>query len=233
MTVSYELDEGVAHVRIDDGKANVLNDLSLAGIEDALARAEADRAGALVIWGRPRCFSGGIDLGLVREPDEAVRTASLRRVARGLLGVWNAPLPTIAAITGHAVAGGAVLALACDWRIAADVDANIGLTETAIGLVMPTWATVIAQGALGTVAAEQAILGAAVLSPREAEEKGFVHEVVTADRFPTRVSEFAMELAELPTVVYGTTKRRLHAAASGRAGALVDAEMGPGFTPHT
>jgi enoyl-CoA hydratase/carnithine racemase len=46
MTVSYELDEGVAHVRIDDGKANVLNDLSLAGIEDALARAEADRAGA-------------------------------------------------------------------------------------------------------------------------------------------------------------------------------------------
>jgi hypothetical protein len=60
-----------------------------------------------------------------------------------------------------------------------------------------------------------------------------VHEVVTADRFPTRVTEFAMELAELPTVVYGTTKRRLHAAASGRAGALVDAEMGPGFTPHT
>jgi enoyl-CoA hydratase len=233
MTVTYELDEGVANVRLDDGKANVLNDVSLAGLEDALARAEDDRAGALVIWGRARCFSGGIDLELVREADESVRTASLRRIARGLLGVWNAPLPTIAAMTGHAVAGGAVLALACDWRIAADVDANIGLTETAIGLVMPTWATVIAQNALGTVSAEQAILGAAVLSPREAAEKGFVHEVVAAERFPTRVSEFAMELTELPTAVYGTTKRRLHRAAYERAEALVDPEMGPGFAPHT
>jgi enoyl-CoA hydratase len=232
MTVTYELDEGVAHVRLDDGKANVLNDVSLAGLEDALARAQDDRAGALVIWGRPRCFSGGIDLELVRETDESARTASLRRIARGLLGVWNAPLPTVAAITGHAVAGGAVLALACDWRIAADVDANIGLTETAIGLVMPTWATVIAQGALGTVAAEEAILGAAVLSPREAAEKGFVHEVVAGERFPTRVSEFATELTELPTVVYGTTKRRLHSAAYERGEALVDAEMGPGFAPH-
>ncbi len=233
MTVAYELDEGVAHVRFDDGKANVLNDESMSGLEDAIARARGDHAGAMVIWGRPRCFSGGIDLKLLRETDAAKRTAALRHIARGLLAVWNAPLPTVAAITGHAVAGGAVLALACDWRIAADVDANIGLTETAIGLVMPTWATVIAQGALGTVAAEEAILGAAVLSPREAAEKGFVHEVVAAERFPARVSEYATELTELPTAVYGTTKNRLHSAASERAEAFVDTEMGPGFAAQT
>jgi enoyl-CoA hydratase len=232
MAVTYEVDNGVAHVRMDDGKANVLNDESLAGLEDALVQAKADRAGALVIWGRPRCFSGGIDLELVRVPDAAARTASLRRIARGLLALWNAPLPTVAAVSGHAVAGGAVLALACDWRIAADVDANIGLTETAIGLVMPTWATVIAQGALGTVAAEEAILGAAVLSPRGAAERGFVHEVVAGERFPARVTEFAAELTELPTPVYGATKRRLHRAATERAEALVDAEMGPGFAPQ-
>jgi enoyl-CoA hydratase/carnithine racemase len=232
MSVTYELDERVAHVRMDDGKANVLNDASMAGLEDALGRAKADRAGAMVIWGRPRVFSGGIDLSLVREPDAGARTATLRRIARTLLAVWNAPLPTIAAITGHAVAGGAVLGLACDWRIAADVESNIGLTETTIGLVMPTWATVIAQSALGTVVAEQAILGAAVLSPREAEEKGFVHEVVAGERFPTRVSEFATELTDLPTRVYGATKRRLHAAAYERAEALVDADMGPEFAPQ-
>ncbi len=232
MTVAYELTDGVAHVRIDDGKANVLNDVSVAGLEDALTRAEHEHAGALVLWGRPRCFSGGIDLELVREPDAATRTASLRRIARGLLALWNAPLPTVAAVTGHAVAGGAVLALACDWRIAADVEANIGLTETAIGLVMPTWATVIAQGALGTVGAEEAILGAAVLSPREAAEKGFVHEVVAGERFPLRVTEFATELTDLPTAVYGATKRRLHSAASERAEALVDTDMGPDFAPR-
>ncbi|MBV8950143.1 MAG: enoyl-CoA hydratase/isomerase family protein, partial [Actinobacteria bacterium] len=121
MTVTYELVDGVAHARLDDGKANVLNDASLAGLEDALVRAERDGAGALVIWGRPRCFSGGVDLELVRSIDASTRTASLRRIARGLLALWNAPLPTVAAVTGHAVAGGAVLALACDWRIAADV----------------------------------------------------------------------------------------------------------------
>jgi enoyl-CoA hydratase len=231
MAVTYELRGQVAHVRMDDGKANVLNDESLAGLEDGLARAAADRAGALVVWGRSRCFSGGIDLALVKEPDEQRRTATLRRIARGLLALWRAPLPTVAAITGHAVAGGAVLALACDWRIAADVEANIGLTETAIGLVMPTWATVIAQGALGTVAAEQAILGAGVFAPREAEERGFVHEVVAGERHAARVEEFAVELAELPTRVYGATKMRLRAGAYERAAALVDEEMGPSFAP--
>lgn len=233
MAVTYELTGRVAHARMDDGKANVLNDESLAGIEDALARAEADRAGALVLSGRDRCFSGGIDLNLVKSDDPDARTATLRRIARGLLAVWNAPFPTIAAITGHAVAGGVVLALACDWRIAADVDANIGLTETAIGLVMPTWAIVIVQAALGDVRAQEAMLGAAVVSPREAAERRFVHEVVTADRLATRADEFAEELAELPTRVYGATKRRLHRAAFEAASARVDAEMGPEFAPRT
>ena len=229
---TYELDGKLAHLRLDDGKANVLNDDSMAAIEDALERTGADRAGALVVWGRPKVFSGGIDLALVRETDEGRRTATLRRIARGLLALWNAPVPTIAAVTGHAVAGGAVLALACDWRIAADIDSNIGLTETAIGLVMPTWASVIVQHALGTVAAERAMLAASVLGPREAAEQGFVDEVVAADRLPARAEEFATELADLPTRVYGATKRRLRAAELERAAALVDPEMGPSFAPQ-
>jgi enoyl-CoA hydratase/carnithine racemase len=232
MAHTYELDGKIAHLRMDDGKANVLNDGSMAAIEGALERSRTDGAGALVVWGRPKVFSGGIDLALVRETDEEVRTATLRRIARGLLALWSAPVPTVAAVTGHAVAGGAVLALACDWRIAADVDSNIGLTETAIGLVMPTWATVIAQQALGTVAAEQAILGATVFSPREADERGFVHEVVAAERLAARVAEFASELAELPTRVYGATKRRLRATDLERAAERVDAEMGPSFAPE-
>jgi enoyl-CoA hydratase len=233
MAVTYELNGRVAHARMDDGKANVLNDDSLAGLEDALARAEADRAGVLVLWGRDRCFSGGIDLKLVKADDPDARTATLQRIARGLLAVWNAPLPTIAAITGHAVAGGAVLALACDWRIAADVDANIGLTETAIGLVMPTWAIVIVQAALGEVGAQEAMLAAALLSPREAAERRFVHEIVAAERLGARVDEFAEQLVDLPTRVYGATKRRLHRGAFEDASARVDVEMGPEFAPRS
>jgi len=229
--VTYELRGRVAHARMDDGKANALNDESLAGLEDVLARTEADRAGALVLWGRERCFSGGIDLNLVRSDDPVARTATLRRIARGLLAVWNAPFPTIAAITGHAVAGGAVLALACDWRIAADVDASIGLTETAVSLVMPTWATVIVQSALGPVGAQEAILSAAVMSPREAAERRFVHEIVGGERLGARVDEFAEQLVELPTRVYGATKRRLRRAGFEQASALVDDEMGPAFAP--
>lgn len=233
MPVTYELRDRVAHARMDDGKANVLNDESLAGLEGALARAEADNAGALVLWGRERCFSGGIDLKLVKADDPDARTETLRRIARGLLAVWNARLPTIAAITGHAIAGGAVLALACDWRIAADVDANIGLNETAIGLVMPTWAIVIVQAALGEIAAQEAMLGAALVSPREAAERRWVHELVASERLESRVDEFAEQLVELPARVYGATKRRLHHAAFEEASARVDAEMGPDFAPRS
>src|SRR3954467_8543098 len=96
----------VAHLHLDDGKANALNDGLGDALTDATARAAVDGAGALVLHGRPGCFSGGIDLKVLRRDDADARLAELAWLARGLLALWTAPIPTVAAVTGHAIAGG-------------------------------------------------------------------------------------------------------------------------------
>lgn len=232
MPFPHELDaRRVAHLRLDDGKANVLNQASCAAITDALARAAHDGAVALVVWGRPGMFSGGIDLALLRERESASRTAGLVRIAHTLLALWTAPLPTVAAVTGHAVAGGAVLAMACDRRVAVGGAFKLGVNETALGLVMPMWALVIVQAAIRPDRWAEAILLGRLYPPDEAVSIGIVDEVVDESELAAAVLAVTDEVSALPTSTYAATKQRLRADAARRAGARVAAEMGRGFGP--
>lgn len=226
-------DRSVAHLRLDDGKANALNDASCAAIEDAISRAGSDGAGALVIWGRDGVFSGGIDLHVLGGDDPSARAATLGRIARALLALWTAPLPTVAAVTGHAIAGGAVLAMACDRRIAvADDSVRIGLNETALGMVLPTWALVIAQAAIRPDRLTDTVLLGRVMSAAEAAQTGIVEVAVPERELVSRVEAAATEAAALPTAAYGGTKRKLRGRPAADAEALVDREMG-GFAGPT
>ena len=231
MAITYELDGAVAHARMDDGKANVINAAFLDDLDVVLSLFVEDGVGALVLWGREGFFSGGIDMAVFDTPDVAERSAVLQRIAHTILDFWTAPLPTIAAVTGHAIAGGAVLAMACDYRVAADVDAWIGLTETAIGLVLPTWAMVVAQAALRADRWNETILFARRYLPNDARKMGFVDEVVTHHHLERRVREVAEEAAALPTPVFAAVKRRLHREARQRAAARVEKEMTADFLP--
>lgn len=231
MSMEYTLDNGVSRVVMDDGKANALNDAWCDGIDAALDRAAADRAGALVLAGRPGVFSAGIDLGLLRSDDASARAASLTRVARTVLRLWLAPLPTVAAVTGHAMAGGAVLALACDRRLAVDVDAKVGLNETALGLVMPTWALVVTRAGVRAERLTEVMLSARLYTPADAVATGIVEECVDPDLFEMRVDEVARGLTALPTRAYAGTKRMLRGADAALAESRVDEEMGSRFAP--
>ncbi|MGZ8765897.1 MAG: enoyl-CoA hydratase/isomerase family protein [Acidimicrobiia bacterium] len=216
----------VAHLRLDDGKANALN----AGLVDTLAgateRAGVDAAGALVIWGRPGCFSGGIDLKVLRRDDVGSRLEELSQIARGLLALWTAPIPTVAAVTGHAIAGGAVLAMACDRRIAIDDPASrIGVNETALGMVFPTWALVIARAAIHPDRLTDTMLLGSIYPPGEAASTGMVERAVPAGDFEAAVAAAAAEAAALPTAAYAGTKRQLRGAEAARAEAEIQVEM--------
>jgi enoyl-CoA hydratase len=230
MAMEYELardgERAVAHLRIDDGKANALNDAFVDGLESTIERSRGDGAGALVVWGRDGCVSGGIDLAVLRGDDAEARAATLARVARGLLALWTAPVPTVAAVTGHAIAGGAVLAMACDRRIVVDDDAiRVGLNETALGMVLPTWATVIAQSAVRPDRVTDVMLLGRVMSARDAATTGIVERAVPPAAFGDAVADAAAEAATLPTAAYAGTKRRLRAAEAARADAEVEREM--------
>lgn len=225
----FGVEDGIAHVTLDDGKANVLNAASCAALRGGIEAAADARAGALVIHGRDGMFSGGIDLGLVRESDPAVRAAGLQEVAHTLLAVWTAPLPTVAAVTGHAIAGGAILAMACDRRIGTAGAFKVGINETRLRMVFPTWALVIAQAGIRREHWGATILQGDLVDPDTAALQGVLEEVVAPERHTGRVAEVAATLAEIPTRAYAGNKRLLRGADAARAAALVASEMGGGF----
>jgi enoyl-CoA hydratase len=226
---TFRVDDGIAHVVLDDGKANVLNPALCAAVRGGIEAAAEARAGALVVHGRERMFSGGIDLGLVRESDPAIRATALQEVAHTMLALWTAPLPTVAAVTGHAIAGGAILAMACDRRIGTEGAFKVGINETRLRMVFPTWALVIAQAGIRREAWGATILEGDLVDPAAAVTQGILDEVVAADDHAARVAEVAAGLAEIPTRAYGGNKALLRGAEAARAGALVAAEMGGGF----
>ena len=119
MSMTYQLDGHVAVLTFDDGKANALSHQALDALEAALDRAEADPdARAILLAGRPGRFSAGFDLATMTAGVEEMRWlvgAGANLIARLLLE----PLPVVAACTGHALAAGALLLLACDQRIGA------------------------------------------------------------------------------------------------------------------
>jgi enoyl-CoA hydratase len=216
----------VAHLYLDDGKANVLNAELVDALEGAIQRAGVDSAGALVIWGRSGCFSGGIDLKVLRRDDVSSRLTELSRIATGLLTLWTAPIPTVAAVTGHAIAGGAVLAMACDRRIAIDDPAiRIGVNETALGMAFPTWALVIARSAIHPDRLTDTMLLGRIYPPREAAAAGLVEQAVAEPELECAIAAAADEAAALPTAAYAGTKRRLRGADADAAAAQIEREM--------
>ncbi|MEY3361563.1 MAG: hypothetical protein RL531_1282 [Actinomycetota bacterium] len=222
-------DDGIAHVLLDDGKANVLNEATCAALRGGIESAAEARAGALVVHGRTGMFSGGIDLSLVRSDDPQRRATGLQTVAHTLLAVWTAPIPTVAAVTGHAIAGGAILALACDRRIGTEGAWKVGINETRLRMVFPTWALVIAQAGIRPSAWNATILEGNLVDPDGAVRAGFLDEVVPPETHAARVAEVAAGLAEIPTRAYAGNKSLLRRMEAERAGALVAAEMGAGF----
>src|SRR5690606_21396079 len=115
----------------------------------------------------------------------------------------------VAAVTGHAVAGGTFLAMACDHAVAADGDFRWGLIETTIGFPMPQWGIAVARANVRADRVEDLILPGRTTSPAEAVEVGFADELADASEVVALAQERARELAELDRATYAETKRRL------------------------
>lgn len=207
---TYRLDDGVAIVTLDDGKANAFSTAALVALEAHLDQAEADGARSLVLVGRPGRFSAGFALDEMTS-DVASMRALVVRGARFWLRLFGLGIPTVAACTGHALAGGAITLLACDLRIGADVPAKIGLNEVAIGLTLPKFAFALAEDRLVKPALPAATLGAQVYDVAGAARVGYLDQVVSADDLVTTAVAEARRLGELRTAAYAATKQNARA----------------------
>ena len=223
--IRYTQADGIAEVVLDDGKVNAMDAAFFDGLNAALDRAERDVARALVLTGRAGFLSPGLNVKLLPTlpPEEYGRT--LVSFGHTLLRLWTAPQPTVAAVTGHAVAGGALLAFACDHRVVADAALRIHMNETAIGLPLPTWAMVICQSAIPVRWQTEALLHARSYTPAEALERGMIDEVVPPDAVLERARTAAAALTALNRDAYAASKRRLRAQAVDWAKQHLEEEM--------
>jgi enoyl-CoA hydratase len=205
--VTYTLEGSTAVIKMDDGKANALSDAMIDALLAALAKAEGEAA-AIVLTGRPERFCAGFDLRTMMSSPENAK-ALLRKGGQLLLGLYGIGLPLVVACTGHALAGGALVVLTGDVRIAAAGAFRIGLNEVSIGLPVPVLAMELARDRLAASALPAATLGAKIYNPEEAAVAGYVDEVAAPDAVMARAMAEAGRLGALPRPPYKATKQRL------------------------
>jgi enoyl-CoA hydratase len=124
-------------------------------------------------------------------------------------GLYGCPIPTVAAMNGHAIAGGMVLALACDYRVCARGAATLGLTEVRVGVPFPVGAIEVARGALSPAAARKLVQFGETVDPETALALGAIDEIADPDELEARALAAATDLTAIPAGTYHTVKQQL------------------------
>jgi enoyl-CoA hydratase len=212
--------DGVTTIRIDNPPVNAF-DFGL--VEDAVATVRSI-AGPIVLTGAGSCFSAGVDLRAILDGGPEYTDRFLAAVSDAFLAVFDHPAPVVAAVNGHAIAGGCVLAMAADVRLMSS--GLIGLSEVAVGVPFPVAALEICRYAMGP-SVTRAVLQADNIDAQSAAERGWIDEVVAPDDLLSRAVEIARTLGQHPATAYAAMKEQLHrhARAAIDAGADLDATV--------
>lgn len=209
-SVLYDLRDGVATLRIDDGKRNALSLQVLREIRAAFDRAESDRA-IVILTGRDSVFSAGFDLKVMKRGG----TDALRMLRAGYTlpaRVLAYPYPVIAACNGHVLAMGVFLMLAADYVIGSRGDYRISANEVALGLTMPRVAAAMLRHRLSPAALQRAVALAESFDPESALRAGFFDELADPADLAARAEACARPFKDLDCHAHAASKRRIRAA---------------------
>ena len=218
--MDVELADGVTTVRIDNPPVNAF-DLGL--VDDAVATIRSIE-GPIVLTGAGACFSAGVDLRAILDGGANYTDRFLAAVSAAFLAVFDHPAPVVAAINGHAIAGGCVLAMAADVRLMST--GLIGLSEVAVGVPFPVAALEICRYAMGP-SVTRAVLQADNIDVRLQRRGGWIDEVVAPDDLLSRAVGIARALGQHAPTAYAAMKEQLHRHAREAidAGAELDANV--------
>ena len=226
-SLEYRLGDGIAEIRMDDGKVNAFSLEMLGEIGSAFDRAKADRA-AVVLGGRDGVFSAGFDLRVLRAggaaASEMVRSGF--ELAERILAF---PTPVVIACTGHAIAMGAFLVLSGDYRIGALGAHRIGANEVAIGIRMPWFGVEICRQRLAPAHFTRAVALAEMYAPEDAVAAGFLDRVVPAAEVLPCARTLAAQLAQLDCDVHAATKLRARGQTLAAIRSAIEADAAAAF----
>jgi enoyl-CoA hydratase len=218
-----EHEEGLLVLTVDRPPMNAMDVGLLREIVLAVKQIASEPPRALVLAGRPDCFSAGADLKAVPAYGPAQQREMVAGINAMALGVYELGFPVVGAITGHAIAGGLVLALCTDIRVASSAG-RYGLTEVQVGVPYPQAALGVVRAECTPQAARVLALGSELTDAGECERLGVFDEVLAADDVLSRCLHVAGRLAALVPEVYARTKRDLRAPALAQMRAAASAD---------
>jgi enoyl-CoA hydratase len=234
MPITRTLHDGVALLSLELGQGNAINPAFIAALNDALDGVSAPEVRAVVVTGQGRAFSGGLDLVTLSAMDRAAITAFVDAFDDLFLRVLTLPKPVVAAVNGHAVAGGCILAMSADLRIMAPGPYAIGIHEVLLGIPFPAGALEIARHALPRAAWAEAFLGGKRFTPEEAVAAGLVHRLASERGVVADASDAARALtggsaeaiAAIKAALLAPVIARVEADRSASRARFVDAWLG-------
>lgn len=212
--IRREQEGAVAVLRMEHGKVQAVDSELMEALSEALdeTTAEAEEGAetrAVVLTGTGKAFSAGVDLFRVVEGGRDYVESFLPTLTRGLLALFTHPLPVVAAINGHAIAGGAILACACDARILTTGDARVGVPELKVGVPYPTLAMEVLRWAVAPQHLQRLVYGASTYGPEDALNFGLADELVAPERVVSRAVQVASAFGALDPRAFRLTKRAL------------------------
>ena len=208
--VQYALRDGVATIRIEDGKRNALSPEVLRGLYRAFDRAAADGA-TVILTGREEVFSAGFDLKVMNRGGP--RALNMLRLGYAFTArVMAYPHPVIVACNGHCFAMGVFLMLSADHVIGSRGDFTISANEVAIGMTMPRVAAAVLRHRLTPAAYQRAVTLSERFDVGAALEAGFFDETIEPAELMERAAALAAELKELDAWAHRRSKRRIRRA---------------------
>jgi enoyl-CoA hydratase len=208
--VSYVLEDGIATLTLDNGKVNALSPAVFDALNAALDRAEQDRA-VVILTGQPGILSGGYDLKVMTSGAQnaiALVTTGSSFTRRMLAH----PFPVVVACSGHAIAKGAFLLLASDYRIGVEGPFNIGLNEVQIGMTMHHAGIELARDRLRKSVFGRSVINGEIFDPQAAIDAGFLDKVVPVGELMAVAKATAAQLKKINMTAHKNTKLKVRKA---------------------
>ncbi|MGO4221775.1 enoyl-CoA hydratase/isomerase family protein [Lysobacter sp. TAF61] len=205
--------DGIVELQLARAPVNALNPQLCDELVAAIRTAVDQGAQGLILSGNTKVFSAGLDVPYLLSlgDDRDAVMAAWQSFFAAALALAQCPVPVVAAIGGHAPAGGCVLALCCDYRVMARSEDTakpfrIGLNETQVGLVVPVGILRLMQRVVGVYRAERLVVAGEMVPAERAERIGLVDELVDAEDVVSRAREWLASLLALPQPVMLQTR---------------------------
>ncbi len=226
--IHHQARDKVAVLRMEHGKANAVDTDLFRDLNQALDAVDDSPARALVLTGSGRMFSAGVNLFAVLEGKAPYLETFLPMLSASIRRLFSHRLPVVAAVNGHAIAGGAILAAACDRRVMNRDHGKIGVTELMVGVPFPVDALETLRFLVPERTIQSLVYSGRTVSATEALETGLVDEVAADEQVLDRACEIASRLAAIPGDAFALTKRQIRQPTLERMRALapdVDPEV--------